>query len=111
MPDTFSDHSVIGRGWRCTTALRMFFVAKLGRGFRFNSALRDFIHNGSGRTLADAVDAYRVSRKQPASEIAPQFEYNRHMRAFFADHPTATQAQARAAWWAKRNRQKPPHKA
>ena len=106
MPEQFSHSTIIGRGWRCTTALRVFFSAEFGTGFRFNGALRDFIHSGAGRTLGEAVVAYRTSRAQSTTEIAPQFEYNRHMRAFFEAYPAATREQARAAWWARRNRPK-----
>ena len=106
MPDSFSHSTIIGRGWRCTNALRAFFVAELGKRFRFNGALRDFIHANAGKTLADALVIYRSSSNQPTSEIGAQFEYNRHMRAFFRAHRNATPEQARAAWWAERNRPK-----
>ena len=108
MPAQFSQTTIIGPGWRCTQALRGFFVAELDNGFRFNGALRDFIHTGAGRTLGDALAEYRQSLAAPRAAIAPQFEYNRHMRAYFEAHPHDTREQARAAWWAKRNRANQP---
>ena len=108
MPDRFELSSEIGEAWRCTHALRRFFRQHAGASFRFNGALRDFIHNGAGRTLADALAHYELSRSAPAREIDEQFEYNSHTRAFFAENPGATRQQAIDAWWEKRGGRKQP---
>lgn len=98
-------NTIIGEGWRCGPALGQFFRQELGNGFRFNAAVRDFIHNGSGKTLAEAAQCYRDSTKPGRkSAIPPQLEYNRHFRDYFAKHPGASREQAIAAWWAKRNK-------
>jgi hypothetical protein len=102
MPTSLNLTSVIAPGWRCSQALREFFVAHVGPGFRFNAAIRDFIHRQHGRTLAEAIDHYRHSLTAPKDQIADQFQYNRHMRAFHQANPGASQAEAVAAWWAKR---------
>lgn len=116
MPATFSTDTMIGPGWRCTRALRMFFVAHCGPSFRFNGALRAFLVRGQGRRLADAVAVYRRSIAMlrraaggdPASRkpIAPQFEYNRFIREFHARHPGRGHAAAVAAWWSKRGKRR-----
>jgi hypothetical protein len=104
MPTSFTLTDTIGEGWTCNPALGSFFRQQVGSGFRFNKAMRDFIHGGAGRTLAEAVDCYRVSVApgQPKREIAASLEYNQHTRAYYADHPQATRAEVIAAWWTKR---------
>jgi hypothetical protein len=96
-----------GEGWRCSQALRQFFQRHCGPSFRFNGPLREFIHNGAGRTLADALAHYEQSRRAGPRTIDPQFEYNRHTREFFAENPGATRQQAIDVWWEKRGARKP----
>lgn len=108
MPETFTRETVIGDGWRCTRALRDWFVGELGRGFRFTGPVREILHNGSGRTLGDAADAWLATRHQTSDHIAPQLEYNRHMRSFFEANPDATRSEAIAAWHAHRAQRRDP---
>ncbi len=106
MPETFTRDTVIGEGWRNSQGLRSFFEAEIGNGFHFNVFLRDFITNsGVGKTLGNAIDGWHESKSRPkgSSEIGEQFEYNRHMRAFYDANPGATRADAIAAWKAKRS--------
>ena len=105
MPTVFTRETLIGSGWRCTPELRAFFEAEVGQGFRFNGVVRDFIHNRVGATLGEAIAAYQA-RKGVKTAIAPQFEYNRFSRAYFATNPTATKAEVVAAWMEKRNSRK-----
>lgn len=110
MPARFGLDTVIGHGWRCSQGLRDFFEGHCGKGFRFNEALRRFIAEGSGKTLAEAVEVYRKSMSHDLNgrglEIAEQFEYNRHTREYFRAHPGATREEAVAAWQEKRRRRK-----
>lgn len=108
MPESFAPTDRIGAGWRCSVALGAFFKAEFGPSFRFNKAMRDFIHDGEGQTLAEAMDCYRqsISGDRTNSEIASQFEYNQHMREFFAANPGASRTEAIAAWWGKRGQRK-----
>ena len=109
MPREFTLDTVIGTGWRCGPALGRFMRQELGAGFHFNAETRDFIHNGRGRTLAEAAICYQNSvmpgREQPT--IPEQLEYNRHFREYFATHPGATRDEAIAAWWVKRCARQP----
>jgi SAP domain-containing new25/Domain of unknown function (DUF6434) len=106
MPAAFTEKSVIGKGWRCNPALGAYLREVCGKGFRFNAAMRDFIHNGEGRTLAEAVICCRASIQPsaPKPPIARQLEYNQHFRDFFASQSGATRRQAIDAWWEKRSR-------
>ena len=104
MPERLEPSTVIGRHWRLSRSLRVYFEGVHGPGFHFNEALRQFLAQGCGRTLAEASEHYRQSLQQPKGSIARQFEYNRHTREFFATHPGATRQQAIASWWAKRGK-------
>ena len=106
MPVVFTPKTMISKGWKCNPALGAFMRELCGSGFRFNAQVRDFIHNGEGRTLAEAAICYRASI-QPRSHktsIPRQLEYNQHFRDFFAAQPGASRQQAIDAWWDKRSR-------
>ena len=108
MPETFTRHTVIGPGWRCSQALRVFFETEIGPGFHFDQVMRDFIKQGHDKTLQDAIDAWQEAKSNPVqkAEIAPQFEYMRHMRAYFDEHPEGTRDEALAAWHEKKSQRK-----
>ncbi|MEO0558831.1 MAG: DUF6434 domain-containing protein [Bacteroidota bacterium] len=106
MPEALSLDTEIGRGWRSGQRLRAFFEAEVGPSFRFNQALVDFIRDGEGRTLGEALDAWRASKASGPRVIPRQLEYNRHMRAYRAEHPNATPEEVRDAWWEKRGRRR-----
>jgi len=101
MPEEFTRESVIGKNWRCSEPLRAFFVAEIGANFHFNQVLRDFIREGEGHTLEEAIQLWYSSLNQP-TKIGRQFEYNQHMRDFFEQNPKATRQEALQAWWEKR---------
>lgn len=108
MPAEYTLQTRIGPGWTCSVALSQFFKQHCGKTFRFNAAMRDFIHQGEGKTLAQAVECYRasVAPDAPAKPIAPQLEYNRFTREYYAKHPGATRAEVVQAWWAHRGQRK-----
>ena len=104
MPATFTRSTVIGPGWRCSQDLRAFFTAEMGRPFHFDGVMRARIHDGFGVTLGQILDeAVCGVRSVSTSEIAPQFEYNRFVRAFRAASPGARHQQVVTAWRAYRN--------
>jgi len=108
MPETFTRETVIGSSWRCSQALRAFFEAELGPSFHFNQVMRDFIKDGAGRTLQEAIEAWEEEKRcpKPKGEIAPQFEYMWHMRAYFEENPDGTREDALRAWHEKKARRK-----
>lgn len=106
MPITFTRQSVIGSGWRCSEPLRAFFRSEVGPHFRFDQVMREFIAQGAGKTLQEAIEAWQQPRS--ATTIAPQFEYNRHMRAFFATQPDATREEAIRDWNEQRAQRRSP---
>ena len=100
MPTTLTRQSVIGPGWRCSQELRAFFEWEIGPHFHFDGVMRDFIHNGVGNTLQEAIETWEAAQHDPRPEkpIAPQFEYNRHVREYFKAHPGAPLAEAIQDW-------------
>lgn len=78
------------QGFRCTQAVRAFFVQHLGDGFRFTVTLQTYIKDHPGITLRDIADEWLRQEQQRKSgqlrtEIGPQFEYNQFTRDFFSD--------------------------
>ncbi|MCG2785585.1 MAG: SAP domain-containing protein [Anaerolineae bacterium] len=99
MPATFTRATVIGPGWHCSQGLRAFFERETGRSFHFDATLRDFIHNGQGKTLHEAILAWKAAQSPLVKkEIAPQFEYNRHIREYLKANPGAGLRAAIHAW-------------
>lgn len=101
LPSALGLNTVIKSGWPLNQTLRDFFVAHLGMPFRFNQALRDLFKNPQDQTLADALALYARTHAQ-TRPISGQFQFNQHMRDYFAQHPGATREQALQAWRDKR---------
>jgi len=93
-----SRDTVIPAGQRSSQQLRAFFAEQVGPGFRFDGAMREFVEQGAGRTLGEAVAHWHATRGAPRREIAPQFELNRFLRAWHEANPGGSAADARAAW-------------
>ena len=94
-------------GWVCDAATRAFFEAECGPGFHFTVALNRMgkAAKGKGLTYGDLVDAWRAEkerRKDPnyKPRLGKAGEYNRYVRAFFADPRNAGKAleDAVAGW-------------
>ena len=87
--------------------VRSFFIQEIGKHFSFNVIFMNWIKQNIGKTLGDAVDEWNKINelkkdKNYVSEIAPQFEYNRYMRAFLADNPNLSSKDAMKYWKIKR---------
>ncbi|WP_221890425.1 DUF6434 domain-containing protein [Streptomyces sp. WAC07061] len=92
--------SVIPEGQRCSQVLREFFLCEIGPGFHFDAFMREYVAQGAGRTLADAVAHWHATRQRAAEpqEVGAQFEFNRFLRDWHARHPDGARDQALAAW-------------
>jgi hypothetical protein len=87
--------------------VRSFFIQEIGTHFSFNVIFMNWIKQNIGKTLGDAVNEWNKINelkkdKNYVSEIAPQFEYNRYMRAFLADNPNLSSKDAMKHWKLKR---------
>ncbi|MEU9301971.1 DUF6434 domain-containing protein [Streptomyces sp. NPDC048269] len=98
--------TVIPQGQRCSQVLREFFVREIGPGFHFDAFMREYVAQGAGRTLAEAVAHWHATRARAAEpqEVAAQFEFNRFLRDWHAHHPDGARTEALAAWRAHRSR-------
>ena len=79
---------------------RAFFQQQIGPHFTFNVRFIQWMRDNTGKTLHEAVDAWKAmeSDKDSVTIIAPQFQYNQYMRDFLADNPSRTPADARSCW-------------
>lgn len=88
--------------------VRSFFIREIGSHFAFNVIFMKWIKENVGKTLGDAIIEWnRINElkkdKNYVSEIDPQFEYNRYMRAFLADNPELSSKDAMRHWKLKRS--------
>lgn len=106
-PDiSLAEDALIEEGFVCTQAHRAFFRERIGKGFSFNVAFQNWLKQNAGKTYADAVEAYgkiMQSKRVEQTTIAPQFEYNTYIRAFFAENEGRSLADAIACWKYKKN--------
>lgn len=89
--------------YRNTRNVRNFFIGQLGPGFSFNVEFLAWMKHHIGHTLGDAVLQWKTIRRSAAAnkgkkEPAPQFEYNRYIRAYFADNAAGTLPEAIRCW-------------
>ncbi len=99
MPSVMTRDTVIRDGWRCSQALRGFIESEIGRKVQFNAHLRALVHDGAGRTLGAVLEDWLAARGGAGpGGIAPQFEYNRFVRALHLAAPGAGHAAVVAEW-------------
>ncbi|MFB9673338.1 DUF6434 domain-containing protein [Microlunatus capsulatus] len=98
LPEPLTAATTIQAGQRCTQQLRRYFTAVLGPSFSFDAAMRDFISDGTGRTLGDAITHWHATRSRPAPQIGSQFELNAFIRDWHHQHPKGSRAHALTAW-------------
>ncbi len=94
----FRGDQVVPPGQRLTGDLRQWMQAQVEGQFRFDVHMRSFFADPQGRTLADAVSLWHTTRDSPATQISPQFEYNRFTRWYRGAHPMASRTELLAAW-------------
>jgi hypothetical protein len=63
------------------------------------------VRHAAGRTLKEGIEIWKAANKVPRGKtiIAPQFEYNRHIRDFFRANPGKSLRDAIAAWRTKKS--------
>lgn len=96
--------TVISEDHRCSQHVRAFFKTVIPA-FHFSTFIQHYFKQNIGKTYRDAVTAWHEEedrKKDPSykKEIAPQFEYNRFIRDYFADpnNKGKSRAEAIAAW-------------
>ena len=106
---TLSESTPITSDYRTTRNVRAFFEDRLGKSFCINVPFTVWMRANPGKTLGDALLAWKRLKEEEAlrigpKEIAPQFEYNRYVRAFLADNPGRSRKEAVACWMEKKQR-------
>lgn len=84
--------TIITDNYKNNRNVRHFFQQYLGKQFRFNIRFMEWMQMNTGKTLADAVEAYqliKLEEKQLTSpkQLPPSLEYNRYIRDFSAANP------------------------
>jgi hypothetical protein len=107
--ETLTVNTTITDNYKNGENVRAFFIREIGTPFSFNVIFMDWIKQNIGKTLGDAVKEWNKINelkkdKNYTSEIAPQFEYNRYMRAFLADNPNLSSKDAMKHWKLKRTK-------
>ena len=100
--------TVITDNYSTTRQVRLFFEVHLGMPFSVNVAWMDWMKNHVGFTLSDAIQAWHSIQREMATrtaptDIAPQFEFNRYMRAFRKNNPTRSREEGVYCWKIKRS--------
>ena len=104
-----TESTLITSDYRATRNVRAFFEDRLGESFRINVPFTAWMRANAGKTLGDAVSAWKRLKEEEGlragpKEIAPQFEYNRFVRAWRISNPGATHDDVVAAWRDRRSR-------
>lgn len=92
----------------CSEKHREFFKEHIGNSFSFNVAFQKWLKSNSGKTYADAIDAYYQileDKKKGKTKIDKQFEYNTYIRDFFADNQGKSLDEAIKCWKYKKQLQ------
>jgi hypothetical protein len=100
--------TIITDNYKNSRNVRNFFVREIGSHFALNVIFIKWIKENAGKNLGDAITAwnriYEMKKdKNYVSEIGPQFEYNRYMRAFLNDNPKLSSKDAMKYWKLKRS--------
>lgn len=85
----------------CSERHRAFFREQIGTGFSFPVAFQKWLKSNTGKTYAQAIEAYHqimAEKKIGKAVIDKQFEYNTYIRDFFADNHGKTLEQAILCW-------------
>jgi hypothetical protein len=100
--------TMITNNYKNTRNVRDFFLQEVGPHFKMNVAWLNWMRSHVGYNLGDAITAWEETvltkkAQRGKNTIAPQFEYNRYMRDFFADNPGVGRAKAIECWKMKRD--------
>jgi hypothetical protein len=106
--EKLTPETIITDNYRNGEKVRSFFIREIGSHFAFNVIFMKWIKENIGKNLGDAITEWNriyeiMNNKDYVSEIDPQFEYNRYMRAFLNDNPELSTKDAMKYWKLKRS--------
>jgi len=95
--------TIITDSYKNGEKVRSFFIREIGSHFAFNVIFIKWIKENVGKNLGDAIIEWNriyemKNDKNYVSEIDPQFEYNRYMRAFLKDNTEMSSKDAMKFW-------------
>ena len=107
--ENLNRETTITDNYKNTENVRDFFIKEIGTNFSFNVKFMAWLKENAGKTLDDAITKWKEIKdlkkdKNYQSEIDPQFEYNRYIRAFLFDNPNLSSKDAMKFWKLKRAR-------
>jgi len=99
--------TIITDSYKNTQNVRRFFLKEIGNHFSFNITFMSWFKENAGKTLRDAIPAWRNIHEQKNGKnaklkIAPQFEFNTYVHDFLADNPDKVLKDAIICWKEKR---------
>ena len=100
--------TIITDNYKNSENVRTFFQKEIGKSFKFNVKFMNWMKANTGKTLGDAIDAWKeISNKEKTNtqpkEIAPQFKYNTYLRDALADNPEMKRKDAITLWKIKKS--------
>ncbi|CAM3631283.1 DUF6434 domain-containing protein [Erysipelothrix urinaevulpis] len=101
VPDNLDLTTKIEDNIKCSEFHRAFFKKHLGETFSFNVVFQKWLKENSGRTYAEACEAYKrikEEKKVTKTKIDRQFEYNTYIRDFFENNKGKTLQEAIQCW-------------
>lgn len=95
--------TVITDSYKNTQNVRRFFKSELGESFKFNIAFMEWMRTSTGKTLAEACDAYRAIKAEAAepghrTKIRDHNQFNQYTRDFLDDNPGLSMSDVRRVW-------------
>ena len=99
--------TIITDSYKNTQNVRRFFLKEIGNHFSFNITFMSWFKENAGKTLRDAIPAWRNIHEQKNGKnaklkIAPQFEFNTYVHDFLADNPDKVLKDVIICWKEKR---------
>jgi hypothetical protein len=101
--EVLTKNTMITDNYKNGANVRSFFIQEIGSHFRFNVIFMKWMKENIGKTLDEAILEWKrieelKKDRDFVSEINPQFEYNRYMRAFIEDNPNLSSKDAMNFW-------------
>ena len=107
--EKLTTETIITNSYKNGENVRDFFTQEIGAHFSFNVIFMKWVKENVGKNLGAAIIEWKrindlKKDKNYVSEIDPQFEYNRYMRAFLNDNPGFSSQDAMKHWKLKRQK-------
>jgi len=105
--DPLDLETVLSNSYKNTQNVRRFFCKHVGPDFKFNIAFMEWMKSNSGKTLADAVDEFKLQQKQMTAPgfktvIEPHNQFNQYTRDILTHNPNMKMSDVRRIWALKR---------